>query len=347
MFGKRKSQVTSLINLSYRHFRRLLVTPESSSTHDVLDTPPPVSVKLKYNIEEGWLRPPPSFGSDKIGLWKTEQFPSLRRAPVPTQKDNKYLDLIPLTFEDPTFESWIKSPPLVSGATVQLPPLAFNKGEAKINKSTNFNKMDYMARKALLHNVATDSIQSELLTTMAKLITDWASSDSKSCLNRLKAIEKVTNLAFMSNTNARAYILAMYVENKLAMRNYVLDMTIGCEESKKTLRTTSFYSPSLFGPFPQSFHDRLESSFLRHRQSLNNSYCLTFLAPSHSSNQSSWNYPRKGSGSSYKDPKTRQEFSYPTASPESGEILPRSPRGRGNFPSRGRSKKRGRGYKPR
>ena len=280
-------------------------------------------------------------------MWKAELFPSLRRAPVPTQKDNKYLDLIPLTFEDATFESWIKSPPLVSGGTVPLPPLAFNKGEAKIGKSTNYNKMDFMARKALLHNVATDTIQSELLDAMAKLITDWDTVDSKSCLNRLKAIERVTNLAFMSNTNSRMYILAMYMDNKVAMRNYVLDMTIGCEESKKTLRTTSFYTPSLFGPFPQSFHDRLESSYLRHRQSLNNSYCLTFLTPTPSSNHSSWNYSRKGSGSSYKEAKPRQEFSYPTASPESGEILPRSPRGRGNFPSRGRARRRGRSYKPR
>ena len=40
-----------------------------------------------------------------------------------------------------------------------------------------------------------------------------------------------------------------------------MDLTEGCQESKKILKTTSFYTPSLFGPFPDSFSARLESAF--------------------------------------------------------------------------------------
>ena len=115
MFGKRKAQVTGFIKNAFRYFRSLFSTPDPTASHDILDTTPPLSVKLVYNINEGWLCPPPTFGPEKIGLWKAEYFPNLRRAPVPLQKDNKYLDLIPLTFEDETFESWLKGPPLVSG----------------------------------------------------------------------------------------------------------------------------------------------------------------------------------------------------------------------------------------
>ena len=291
---------------------------------------------------------PPPLGSDKIGLWKTERFPILKSAPVPLPRDNKYLDLIPLTFTDEFFESWLKSPALISGGVITLPHLAFNKGEVKIGKGTNFNRMDVLARKALLHNIATDSIQSNLLTVMSKLITNWDTSDNRSRFNRLKAMEKVMNLAFMSNNNSRQYILGMYVDNKVTLRNHVLDMTIGCEESKKTLRTTSFYTSSLFGPFPQSYQDRLESCYAsRHRQSLQSSYCLTFPASTPSSSQSSWSSGRRGAGPSSKETRPRQEYSYPTPSPESGDSLLRSPRGRGNFHSRGRGKRRARGYKPR
>ena len=348
VFGKKRAQVTGFIKAAYRYFKNLFSTPAPSASHDILDTAAPLSVKLVYDINEGWLRPPPPIGSDKIGLWKPERFPNLKSAPVPLPRDNKYLDLIPLTFTDEFFESWLKGPALISGGAISLPHLAFNKGEVKIGKNTNFNRMDVLARKALLHNIAADSIQSNLLTVMSKLITDWDTSDNRSRFNRLKAMEKVMNLAFMSNTNSRLYILAMYVDNKVTLRNHVLDMTIGCEESKKTLRTTSFYTSSLFGPFPQSFQDRLESSFAsRHRQSLQSSYCLTFLASPSPSNQSSRGSSRKGSGTSSKESRPRQEYTYPTASPESGDSLPRSPRGRGNFLSRGRGRRRGRGYKPR
>ena len=82
------------------------------------------------------------------------------------------MDLIPLTFSDEFFESWLKSPALISGGVVPLPHLAFNKGEVKIGKGTNFNRMDVFARRALLHNIATDSLQSDLLTAMSKLITN-------------------------------------------------------------------------------------------------------------------------------------------------------------------------------
>ena len=303
---------------------------------------------MLYDINESWLRPPPPQGSDKIGLWKTDRFPNLKSAPVPLPRDNKYMELIPLTFPDESFESWLKGPALISSGVISLPHLAFNKGEVKISKGSNFNRMDIFARKSLLHNIATDSLQSSLLTAMSKLITNWDTSDNKSRFSKLKAMEKVMNLAFMSNNNSRQYILGMYVENKVALRNHVLEMTIGCEESKKTLRTTSFYSSSLFGPFPQSYQDRLESAYSsRHRQSLQSSYCLTFPASPPSSSQSSWSSSRKGAGPSSRETRPRQEFSYPTPSPESSNILPSSPRGRGNFQFRGRGKKRGRGYKPR
>ena len=157
-------------------------------------------------------------------------------------------------------------------------------------------------------------------------------------------MEKVMNLAFMSNNNSRQYILGMYVENKVALRNQVLEMTIGCEESKKTLRTTSFFSSSLFGPFPKSYHDRLESAYSsRNRQNLQSSYCLTFPVSPAAPNS------KRGPSSSSRETKwSRQEFPYPTPSPESSSnSFPGSPRGRGNFHYRGRGKKRGRSYKSR
>ena len=157
--------------------------------------------------------------------------------------------------------------------------------------------------------------------------------------NKIKATEKVMQLVFMSNSNSRQYLLAMYVDNKIAFRNHVLDMTTGCEESKKTLRTT--FSSSLFGPFPESYHDRLESAYSsRNRQNLQSSYCLTFpVSPAASTS-------KRGPSSSSRETKwSRQEFPYPTPPESSSNSFPGSPRGRGNFQYRGRGKKRGWRYK--
>ena len=161
-------------------------------------------------------------------------------------------------------------------------------------------------------------------------------------MNKVKAVQKTVKLAYISNSNARQYILAMYVDNKVSFRSYILDMTSGCEESKKTLRTTSFFTPSLFGPFPESFHDRLESAYAsRNRQNQHNSYCLSFPLPPAPPNTKRW------SRSSSRESKwPRNEFAYPTPSLESRvSSFPGSPRGRGNFQSRRRGKKQGRGFK--
>ena len=69
--GKKRAQVAGFIKAAYRHFKDLFVTPAPSASHNILDCPAPLSLKMLYDINESWLRPPPPQGSDKIGQWKT------------------------------------------------------------------------------------------------------------------------------------------------------------------------------------------------------------------------------------------------------------------------------------
>ena len=60
-----------------------------------------MSVNVSYDVMESWLRPPHPTGSqDTVGVWKEKKFPTLRTAPVPDRKENKFLDIIPTAFEN-------------------------------------------------------------------------------------------------------------------------------------------------------------------------------------------------------------------------------------------------------
>ena len=160
---------------------------------------------------------------NRKGFQMSEQLLSLSR-------DNKYLDIIPLTFADENLEAWLKSPALVTGGMVTLPHLAFNKGEVKVGKSQNYHKIDVFARKAMLHNLAADNLLTALLNFVNELITDWDTLDKSTWVSKVNTVQRTVKLAYISNSNARQYILAMYVDNKVSFRSYILDMTSGCDE---------------------------------------------------------------------------------------------------------------------
>ena len=194
----------------------------------------------------------------------------------------------------------------------------------------------------MLHNLAADNLLSALLNFVNELISDWELLDKSTLGNRISAVQKTVKLAYISNNNACQYILAMHVDNKISFRSYILDMTTGCDESKNTLRATSFFSPSLFGPFPESFQNRLESAYAsRNRLNQHNSYCLSFPLPP------APNSGKRGSRSSSRESKwPRNEFAFPTPSPDSSlSSFPGTSRGRGNFQSKRRGKKRGQGFR--
>ena len=58
-FGKKRAQVAGFIKAAYRYFKDLFTTPAPSASHDILDCTAPLSVKMLYDINESWLRPPP------------------------------------------------------------------------------------------------------------------------------------------------------------------------------------------------------------------------------------------------------------------------------------------------
>ena len=167
---------------------------------------------------------------DTVGVWKEKKFPSIRTAPVTDRKENKFLDIIPITIEKEEFESWIKAPSLISGGTVSLPHLAFNGSELSVAKKHNFHLVDVLSRKAMLHNLVSDKFLETILTFVSDIITDWESLDMTKLGPKMKALQQSVHLAYISNQNARQFILGVYVNNKLRFRSFVLDLAVGCKE---------------------------------------------------------------------------------------------------------------------
>ena len=130
---------------------------------------------------------------------------------------------------------------------------------------------------------------------------------------KMKALQKSIHLAYISNQSARQFILAAYGNNKLRFRSFVLDLAVGCTESKNTLKSTSFYTPTLFGPFPESFNARLESAF-----SASNKYNSFILKlPSTASRPTGRRYSSRSSSRESK--RSRRDYSYPSPSLHPGD----------------------------
>ena len=69
------------------------------------------------------------------------------------------------------------------------------------------------------------------------------------------------------NQRCRQYIVATYTNNKMKFRNYVLDLSVGSEETKRVLRGTSLFSGSLFGDLPESFRKGVDAAYHSGRSS--------------------------------------------------------------------------------
>ena len=84
----------------------------------------------------------------------------------------------------------------------------------------------------MLHNLVSDKFLGTILTFVSDIITDWNKQDMTKLGPKMKALLKSIHLAYISNQNARQFILAVYVNNKLRFRSFVQDLAVGCRIQK-------------------------------------------------------------------------------------------------------------------
>lgn len=247
------------------------VNRENVVTRDLCKQAKEIVFNVDYNREDSWLIDPvPSEPEDKIGVWDNEtKYPSCWGNVTPSLdgKKIKIVDSIPYEIKDTKLSQFFKARSLASYGRVSLPNKVFDKNAVNINKNVNFHTVDFLSRKSLLQNLLGDGLVGSVLDLMDSTLKDWSSLDNKSLKDRFIAIKKTLKMTYIMNQRCRQYIVATYTNNKMKFRNYILDMSVGSEETKRVLRGSSLFSATLFGDIPESFKKGVDSAYHSGRSS--------------------------------------------------------------------------------
>ena len=225
---------------------------------------------------------------DTVGYWpKYTKFPGsndLIRTPSDAKK------LLPIKFmyyaENELLRSFLApATKLVDkDGNLWLNPEVFYSAEFHVSSSNSGSWVDRSLRAQLLDNLITDELidmSIQLIDRALDIPTKNPNSQPKDITNlieeSLELLDTSIILSSASNLRGRHTLITSIAKNKLALRDEVLKAHSGGVCSKEILRGSSFLSPDLFGPLPNSFLTRC---------ALSSQYMLSPLKSSSSGGQS-------------------------------------------------------------
>ena len=198
--------------------------------------------------------------SDTTSYWKAStKFPSKTRVnpvhyPFKVPPKNPYVHV-----EDEDLKQLLEAPAFT---TVPLDHSAFDSPSVDLARNPHTH-LDTLLRSSLLASYTID----EYLKILLELIPKCALSSTPK-EDRLRFLDLTMDVVLMvaeNNHRSGQTQLASYVSNKLALRDVVLNRFHSQNTSLNILRGSSFLSPNLFGPLPESFKESLK---LDHNKSL-------------------------------------------------------------------------------
>lgn len=235
-----------------------------------------LAVKITLTLDDGWLRDPPlEEGETKgAGVWDDDKhkFPSGLSHMVPTFQDleKKALPLhTPLFFEKEDMESlfaWSSNSgpdhKMIQEGKVTLDRMVFDQSSCAIDKKFLYGIVDSICRDSLRETLVAEQFTDILKDKFSKIIDDWevVSKDVNALRTALEEARDMLTLVSPSLGRSRQLQTGLMVSNKKACRQHVLDQCEGHDVTKKAMLGSSFVSPSLFGPTPESLKRRLETS---------------------------------------------------------------------------------------
>ena len=226
-------------------------------------------ITLAPDFTDSWFDPPAPTDSESVGTWPpSTRFPTTAGNKLPEKV--KYKDPLKFKFScnDKRLENFLTLTNKVTDKSnkVKLSPKVFSSPSYDLPKGNVGPAIDVFLREELTDNLITDEfidINERFLNDVTTAITENTSGLSDTQLlaqikPKLELIRKTNTLASASNLRGRSSILSTLVFNKTALRNEVLDNFTGGsgqEHTKETLKGTSFFDYTLFGPIPKSLLD--------------------------------------------------------------------------------------------
>ena len=265
-----------------------IVTKDLSKTNDFGNKIGSLAVKITLTLDDSWLRDPPLEEGETKGAGKwtdnVHKFPSGLSHMVPTFEnlEKKALPLhTPLFFERKELEdllAWSQqagpNKKMIFDGKVSLDQMVFDQSSCAIDNKFSYSVVDSICRDSLRETLLAEQFTDILKDKFTKILEDWeeVSKDVDSLRSTLEEARDMLTLISPSLGRSRQLQTGLFVSNKQACRQYVLDQFEGHTDTKSAMMGSSFVSPSLFGPIPESLKRRLETSSFQ----ANESYRLKF-----------------------------------------------------------------------
>ena len=215
--------------------------------------------------EGSWMDTPRATGSNSIGVWPPKtKFPGTAdNIMVPGDFKHK----VPIKFDfhikDPELRAYLEAPKMADNkGLIRVNPVVFESSSFALPKGNLCPTVDKFLKEQLTDNLITDEFidtTDNLVKAASHIPTDNPGLDKTAVVallvDKRNLIRKSVLLSSASNLRGRHNILSGIVRNKLALREEVLRAHkggAGSDNTKEALLGSSFFSPDLFGPVPES-----------------------------------------------------------------------------------------------
>ena len=230
--------------------------------------PEPAVPKLKIMpfVKNSWLDPPSKLHTnDSVGIWPpgtafpkhASAYPShckstVPKRPVDIKMEDRLKDFLdgPL-IKDGRLDSQVFYPDTCAIKT--LPQVNMDK-ILRSGLSEGFLNVEYV--RFLLEMIPL--IRDEFCQRLS--IPPKSSQEAEgTAFPTLDLMHNVLGLMAHGIHRNNNILISAYVNNKLSVRDHVLDRFKGLQSTKHVLRGSDFYTKEIFGPLPESFKDSLSS----------------------------------------------------------------------------------------
>ena len=233
-------------------------------------------IKIKAKIDDSWIQKPPlEIGETKgPGVWDISKLPINSNHLIPSvpgkDLERKALPLpCPIEFEDPDLEKLFsltggKGPEfkLIQDGKVSLSPHIFDSTHCPIDKNFLFGTVDSICRDSLRESIVAEQFTDLLIEKISNNLAEWGTFSTDLSAMQTFFMDTLSTLSLITTSMCRSRLLlsGLYATNKLSCRQIVLDQCVGPPQTKDLMKASSFVSPTLFGPVPESLKRRLDNS---------------------------------------------------------------------------------------
>ena len=223
-----------------------------------------LKIDINENIDHTWLCAPPSnftsLSGDTVHCWPNNTFyPCCDKNFVPEFCSDFMPHLLPSHISDDKLNKFINGNALVKNFKTPVDSRVFGISEAKVSGKT-CNQIDSVSRKGLCENLINDSIIESNVNFLSCILADWDELSKEDLKEKISVVHKSLKLSSTSNLRQRNFLCSIFTLNKLALRQEILDKFNGDANTKDMLKGSCLGVPSVFGPLPESFFQRINSN---------------------------------------------------------------------------------------